>query len=161
VKINRSAATVKPENYLLLYLPCRNCSHELVLPGAQDFFMAKKVIIVVIILVLIIGGYELFKTPAQNSSQSTTPTSALKTTTANDTFMYQGAAGKDALTLLKAKTSIVQDKSGLVVSINGRKADNSRHEFWEFIVNGKEAEVGPAQYQTKNTDKIEWKIAMY
>lgn len=78
-----------------------------------------------------------------------------------DQLSYQGQTGKDALTLLKQTAIIEQDPSGLVVSINGRKADNSKHEFWAFLVNGKEATVGPADYQTKDGDQIEWKIATY
>lgn len=77
------------------------------------------------------------------------------------TFSYKGQTGKDALTLLKTKTPINQDKSGLVVSINDRQADNTKHEYWAFYVNGKYASVGPASYQTKNTDVILWKIEKY
>lgn len=76
-------------------------------------------------------------------------------------FTYNGKTGKDALSLLKEKTTVAQDTSGLVISINNRKADASKKEYWSFYVNGKMSSVGPAEYQTKNTDTIEWKIETY
>ncbi len=79
----------------------------------------------------------------------------------NNYFSYKGETGKNALEILKQKTSVEQSASGLVVSINNRKADDSKHEFWGFFVNGKIAEVGPADYQTKKGDQIEWKIQKY
>ena len=79
----------------------------------------------------------------------------------NNSFSYKGEEGKNALEILKQKTSIEQSSSGLVTSINGRKADDGKKEFWAFYVNGKMAEVGPADYQTKAGDLIEWKIQKY
>ena len=79
----------------------------------------------------------------------------------NNYFFYKGEIGKNALEILKQKTSVEQSASGLVVSINNRKADDSKHEFWGFFVNGKMAEVGPLDYQTKEGDLIEWKIQKY
>lgn len=78
-----------------------------------------------------------------------------------DAFSYIGEEGKDALALLKEKTSVEQNTSGLVISINNRKADDVKREYWAFYVNGKQAPVGSAEYQTKKGDKIEWKIEKY
>lgn len=83
------------------------------------------------------------------------------TTTEVDSISYQGKNGKDALTLLKEQAKVEQDTSGLVVSINGRKSDSSKREYWAFYVNGKLAEVGPADYKTKDEDTIEWKMEKY
>jgi len=77
------------------------------------------------------------------------------------TFSYKGEAGKDAFQLLKIKTPVEQAPSGLVISINGRKADNEKREFWAFYVNEEMAQVGPGEYQTKSTDHIIWKIEYY
>ncbi len=74
---------------------------------------------------------------------------------------YAGRDGVDALTLLKEKAPVQQDQSGLVVSINNRKADSGKREYWAFYVNGKLASVGPAAYKTKDGDRIEWKIEKY
>ena len=68
---------------------------------------------------------------------------------------------KDALTLLKEKAEVVQDTSGLVVQINKRKADEQKREYWSFYVNEKMASVGPKDYVTKDTDRIEWKIEKF
>jgi glucose uptake protein GlcU len=76
-------------------------------------------------------------------------------------FSYQGQENIDALTLLKQITSLKMDNSGLVTSINGREAQARNKEFWAFYINGKMSQVGPAQYITKSTDKIEWKIENY
>lgn len=77
------------------------------------------------------------------------------------TFFYKGRVGKNALELLKVYADVEQDRSGLVVSIKGRASDNAKREYWAFYVNGKMAQVGPADYVTKNNDVIEWKIEKY
>lgn len=80
---------------------------------------------------------------------------------ANTTLIYKGEEGKDALTILKEKAKVEQEASGLVVSIDGRKADDKKREYWGFYVNGEMASVGPAEYQTKDSDTIMWKIEKY
>ena len=40
-------------------------------------------------------------------------------------------------------------------------AEESKKEYWAFYINGKMANVGAADYQTKEGDKIEWKIEKY
>ena len=91
----------------------------------------------------------------------TTPTPKQSVQKKTEIFSYKGEVGKDALSLLKTKTSVEQNSSGLVTLINGRKADDNSHEYWAFYVNGKMAEVGPAENKTKNGDTIEWKIERY
>lgn len=78
-----------------------------------------------------------------------------------DTVSHKGQAGKNALEILKSKADIEQNATGLVVRIDGRKADETKREYWAFSVNGKMAAVGPEEYQTKNEDEIEWKIEKY
>lgn len=78
-----------------------------------------------------------------------------------NSFNYNGRFGIDALTLLKEKTEVEQDKTGMVVSINGRKANNEKREFWSFYVNGVQVNVGSADYITKSDDIIDWKIETY
>lgn len=74
---------------------------------------------------------------------------------------YKGVEGKDALTLLKEKSSVTQNSSGLVTSINGYQARDKEHEYWAFYINKKLATVGPADYQTQEGDMFEWKIEKY
>lgn len=85
-----------------------------------------------------------------------TPTAVQK-----EIISYAGRAGVDALILLKEKAAVEQDASGLVVSINNRKADAGKREYWAFYVNGSLAPVGPAEYKTKDGDRIEWRIDKY
>jgi hypothetical protein len=99
--------------------------------------------------------------PTKVTIHSIKPTALPPITQQSNYFSYPGQEGKDALTLLKQKTTVSQNTSGLVTMINERKADESKHEYWAFYVNGKYAQVGPAQYKTKNSDKIEWKIEKY
>ena len=72
--------------------------------------------------------------------------------------------GKTALDLTK-KVAKVQTKGegrdAFVVSIDGKIADSAKKEFWEFLVNGKPAEVGAGSYKLKDGDKIEWRISNY
>jgi hypothetical protein len=129
--------------------------------ATEGFFMKKNIFFIVVLLLLFIGIGSF--SYIQQSKQAVTvfqPTT-IPSPKQQNTFSYKGEAGKDALTLLKSQTKVEQDKSGLVVSIAGRKADNAKKEFWAFFVNGKEAEVGPASYQTKKSDKIDWKIMTY
>lgn len=79
----------------------------------------------------------------------------------NGYFSYKGVGNKDALTLLKEKTTIEQDKTGMVVSINSRLADPDKHEYWAFYINKNLAPVGPSSYKTKSGDLIEWKIEKF
>jgi hypothetical protein len=119
--------------------------------------MGKKVIIIIAAVVLfgLAGVFAVTNAPTKTGE----PVS--QTQVKSETFTYEGKKGQDALTLLKAKTTVEQNASGLVVSINGRKADDKKHEFWAFYVNGKMAEVGSADYVTQDADKIEWKIDTY
>ena len=121
----------------------------------------KNVTFGFILTVIFFIGISLFAYQDINSSHTSLnqhiPTAQKRT----NYFSYAGKNGQNALTLLKDKTTVIQDHSGLVISINGRKADNTKHEYWAFYVNGKYASVGPATYVTKDGDKIEWKIEKY
>lgn len=125
--------------------------------------MERKTIIsltaglVVLLSAIIIFGAILPAKTIVTPSPTIAPTAAV----AANTFSYTGEDGKDALAILQEKTTIEQDKSGLVTAINGRKADAKKKEFWAFYVNGEMAPVGPKEYVTKNGDKIEWKIDTY
>lgn len=76
-------------------------------------------------------------------------------------YSYKGKNGVDALTLLKDFTHVEQDSSGMVSAIGNVKADSKKHEYWAFYVNGKLAQIGPADFKTKDSDLIVWKIEKY
>lgn len=73
---------------------------------------------------------------------------------------YQGVEGKTALDLLKSshtvETKTYDGLGELVTTIDG-VAPDSKH-FWSFYVNGKMAEVGAGQYNTKAGETITWKL---
>jgi hypothetical protein len=117
------------------------------------------------VLIVIILGVFLIKLPKQTTPplENNTPVTTVSPLTSPlvDQFEYPGTKGVDALTLLKQKTTVEQDSSGMVVSISGRQADNNQREFWSFYINGESAQVGPASYITKDNDIINWKIEKY
>ncbi len=109
------------------------------------------------LLAVIGGGWVAFHQSAKQSAAHITTVSVQK----SNTFSYKGEDGKSALAILQETASVTFASSGLVIAINGRKADDTRHEYWAFYINGKMADVGPKDYQTKSTDTIEWRIATY
>lgn len=72
-------------------------------------------------------------------------------------------------TALEATKSVVKDNikmsgtgdKAFITGINRRDADTKKREFWEFLVNGKQAEVGAGTYTIQNFDTISWKISTY
>lgn len=122
--------------------------------------ISKTSLLLIGFFVVLLGtfflGNQLFQ--SRQLYQSITSTNTKQQTIP---FSYKGREGKNALVLLQEKTTVEKDKSSLVVSVNGRKADSQKREYWAFYVNGKLAPVGPADYQTKDTDVIEWRIEKY
>jgi len=161
MKFLNCAATVKVRKLFSNYLLSR--------AGIMNKNL-KKILLSILLVVLVAFPF-IFLYFSKTNSQKSTPTeirnltseiSIIPTVEINlDKFSYQGQNGLDALTLLKNKTTVEQDNSGMVSSINGRKADNSKHEFWAFYVNDQMATVGSADYITKDTDIINWKIDTY
>jgi hypothetical protein len=54
-----------------------------------------------------------------------------------------------------------EGKNTFITSINGRIADDSKHEFWKLVVNGQDAQIGAGSYIVHPNDKILWKIDHY
>ncbi|MBI2443286.1 MAG: DUF4430 domain-containing protein [Candidatus Levybacteria bacterium] len=123
------------------------------------FYLTISAVALVLVVNVGLGTFLLQKNQSVPRDEKVTVVS--EKTNAVDTFSYKGNEGKDALSLLKEKTKTEQNNSGLVVSINSRRADDAKKEFWAFYVNGKMAEVGPSEYITKDGDLIEWKIERY
>jgi len=125
---------------------------------------SKNLIAITIVLVFFVSGCFWFL-KEKNLTKSQSPENTVEKQELmielKDEFKYDGKEGIDALTLLKEKTEVEQDGTGMVVSINGRKADNEKREFWSFYVNGVQASVGSADYKTKDNDIIDWKIENY
>lgn len=118
--------------------------------------MKKKIIFTGILLLILFSFFSLGSNSKQEKINHVSIIPILQ-----NNVSYKGEEGVDALTILKQKFSVLQDNSGLVNVIGGRKADSAKHEYWAFYANGKMASVGPADYKTKNADIIEWKIEKY
>jgi len=117
-----------------------------------------KQVSLVVVLLLGFGYIFEFKETKTNKKENVEVKSEV---VENKNFEYRGEEGKDALSLLKEKTAVELNDKGMVVSINGRKVETEKREFWGFYVNGKMAEVGAADFKTKDTDVINWKIENY
>ena len=101
-----------------------------------------------------------------SKSQNSTPSSTTATKPSNlvisdqgKTIAYDGENPKTALELLKAKVQVETKDTSFgpqIMVINGIKSTDK--EFWAFYVNGQPASVGAHQYQTKDEDRIEWKL---
>lgn len=122
---------------------------------------SNKVIIFGSIVLILAGIIYVYSSGFSALNKNFSNKTNIPSQTVQDKFSYKGQTGKDALALLKEKAEAKQDKSGLVVSINGREVMASKREYWAFYVNGKLASVGPADYKTKDSDIIEWRIEKY
>lgn len=83
---------------------------------------------------------------------------------AQESYDISDFVGKTALEATESRVKVEANGTGVnafVTSIGGQIADTKKHEFWEFNVNGKQAEVGAGSYIIKNHDEIEWKISNY
>lgn len=121
----------------------------------------KTKIIYIVLFALGIGfmAYGLTQEKAVHKAEETVVHEEGVETISNEEVRYQGHAGTDALTLLKEGREVVE-QNGFVTAINGKEA-NLDHEFWAFYVNGEQAQVGAAEYVTKDTDEIIWKLEQY
>jgi len=87
------------------------------------------------------------------------PKNAIDQLEAKCVVSYQGVDGQNALALLKSGHKVETQKFSfgeLVTSIDGVKAPAT--DFWAFSVNGKLADVGAGDYQTKSTDTLTWQL---
>jgi hypothetical protein len=131
-----------------------------------------KFIIIPLGLSLLVLGYSLVKT----TNQSAQPKDAQITQAAQATIEINIDGQKKSYdisnfvggVLLSAMEDlgIKIEKSGegestFITGLGGRSADDQKREFWEFLVNGEQAEVGAGSYAIQNNDKIEWKISNY
>lgn len=72
--------------------------------------------------------------------------------------------GKTALEATESKVRVATSGTGVnafVTSIGGREADTKKRKFWEFKVNGTQAQVGAGSYIIQNNDEIQWKITNF
>ena len=117
----------------------------------------QNLLLSVALTALLLGAGCAQQATTSSDTKNATPSNA--PTAPAPTITYSGQDGKNALVLLQAHHQVDASSQGFVNVIDGIKP--SDHQFWAFYVNGKQAEVGAKDYQTKNGDAIEWKLETY
>ena len=120
-----------------------------------------KVLLPVVLSLFVLGaGCSFTQTVNVNSNEAIDNANAAnENVNAAASVAYAGQDGKNALELLQAEHQVEASAEGFVNAIDGVKP--GEREFWAFYVNGKQAEVGAKDYQTKNNDRIEWKLEAF
>lgn len=134
----------------------------------------RKIFIGIGTLIILIAGIGLFhRSFKSNLMVDKSPSAKISEVTVTQTLQLPGGdktvnntqpLGKTALELLQSTAQVEMKGEGVnayVTGIDGKKADDSKKEFWAFYVNGKQAEVGAGSYTLRDGDKILWKIASY
>lgn len=126
-------------------------------------------VIVIILLGIVVFVFALQKTTPspQYNKKTSYPITVYQTVEGNDETNKTTIVLEDnatALDLIRQKAKVITQGEGqnaFVTEINGKRADNSKKEYWAFYINGKMASVGAGSYQLQNNDKIVWKIEKY
>lgn len=121
----------------------------------------KKFLFAVLIALTLTGAGCSWTHTVNVNSASTANTNTLSPVNLNttDSVTYAGQAGKNALELLQTNHQVDVSAQGFVNAIDGVKPGD--HQYWSFYVNGKQADVGAKDYQTKTSDAIEWKLEAF
>jgi preprotein translocase subunit YajC len=128
----------------------------------------KQLIFLFILLFLGIAYYSLKNRPQSASTEKTaqelSASLSINDGTGTQGYEVSGYIGKTALEATESVAKVETNGTGInafVTSINNRKADAKKHEFWELDANGAETQVGAGSYIIQNGDKIEWKVSTY
>jgi len=131
----------------------------------------RKSVIALAMLLLIVFGFTLLKSRSfsyknQGTGLRQEAVANLKINIDGDfkSFDISPFVGRTALEATEAKTQLITNGEGVnafVTSIDGRVSDSQKNEFWEFNVNGSQAQVGAGSYIIQNHDEIEWKISNF
>ncbi len=134
--------------------------------------MKKYLKLILPVVVIFTLGFIIWRTSVSGPAAKTQGEKAAQKVSAilkiNDvnpqSFDISGFVGKSALEATESEAKVITNGTGTnayIVSINGREADATKHEFWELDVNGSEAQVGAGSYIIQNNDEIQWKISNY
>lgn len=132
----------------------------------------KIILPLVAILLIVFFGVALYKikTVKFESVDTVTPINPISTSLSinlgetQSHFDISNFVGQTALAATQAKFKVITSGTGVnafISSINGRVADSKKREFWQFDVNGVEAQVGAGSYIIQKGDLISWHIATY
>ncbi len=122
--------------------------------------LKSKQILLLIPSIAVIGAGVFFLTDNKTTAPSqSAPAQNQTVSEQNQPIAYEGETGKSALELLKAKYTATTKQSSygeFVTSIDGKEGNGPK--YWAFYLNGKLADVGAGAYNSKNGDKIEWRL---
>lgn len=117
--------------------------------------------IAVIILagIVIVGGSLLGRHVSDKQANQTVAGSQIQfKPVVEKTISYDGQNGKNALDLLKVSHQVATQDSTIGIFVTGIDGTaNSDNKYWMFYVDGALSPLGPDQYQTKDTEKLEWR----
>lgn len=125
-----------------------------------------------IIGVLLVGGFFVYNnrsstepaTPKQEEVKKVSTTIILNINgnrESKETKVKQGTSALEATEQIASVETSGEGEMAFVTSINGRGADSAKKEFWEFLVNEKQASVGAGSYTVQNGDNLEWRISTF
>lgn len=131
-----------------------------------------KPLVIVIILTISVFGFVYFKGNTKKQNEQVTPRAQtqnviIKVPVNGEVKNYDASVfvGK---TVIEAMTDVGitfkvsgEGENSFVISIENYEVDAKKREFWEFLVNGKQAEIGAGTYIIKPNDQIEWKLSNY
>ena len=125
----------------------------------NQFFKVRRLEIFIIVVIIAVIGviYALTRTATAPTGNNASDSAVQQVPSSS--ISYQGMDGRNALDLLKVFHRVdTKDTSfgPMVVGIDGLEPDSSH--YWAFYINGKMADVGAAQYITKNGDTLEWRL---
>src|SRR4030043_862061 len=83
----------------------------------------------------------------------------LSSQTAKDVEIEEDKTALDLTSSVATVEKTGEGKDAFVTAINGEKADSSKNEYWELIINGKSSQVGAGSYVVRDGDKIEWRLS--
>jgi len=126
----------------------------------------KRLILLILLAGALALGTFIFLMPAGRSivSPANTRFSCTMTILHSPPITFSVPGGTTALEATQRHAKAVSKGNGadaFVIEINGRKANDAKHEFWNLKINGKAATVGAGSYIIRDNDRIEWSIATY
>jgi maltose-binding protein MalE len=136
-------------------------------------FIQKNILLVVAAVVVLGGGFFYLSQDKVESPKSTTSSTQEKVEVTKVTTKYDGqeesyevknAVGKTALEVTEEAVAVEKSgegKDAFITSINGRRAEDSKREFWKLVINGEDAQVGAGSYTIEKNDSIVWEIDTY
>jgi hypothetical protein len=134
--------------------------------------MKKYLKLILPILVILTLGFAFWQAKISSSNVKNQDGKVVQKATAvlkigdvaPQSFDISAFVGKNALEATESKVKVTTNGEGVnafVTSIGGREADTKKREFWGFMVNGSQAQVGAGSYIIQNNDEIQWKITNY